>query len=267
MKYMVIAQAVVFIMAFFSSSAAVSFLAFNWDSILSGEIWRLVTFIIMPSTFDGFSFAISAYLYYFIGNVLEREWGTGRFNLYFFSGAALTVLGVVITCLITGSNAVVWGISYVYMSMFMAFAMLYPENRIMLLFVIPIKMKYLAIAGTAVFAWNVLMGIMAGNLFYVIVPLVALLNFVVFFFEQITSSFGYYQKRAQHQNSAQTIHFKTAAKKQAQQQKAQGYRHKCEVCGRTDSDNPTLQFRYCSRCTGYHCYCEDHIGNHEHHTD
>ena len=54
---------------------------------------------------------------------------------------------------------------------------------------------------------------------------------------------------------------------QQRKEKAQGYRHKCEVCGRTDADYPDLQFRYCSRCAGYHCYCEDHIFNHTHITE
>ena len=42
------------------------------------------------------------------------------------------------------------------------------------------------------------------------------------------------------------------------------YHHRCTVCGRTDTENPKLEFRYCSRCSGYHCYCEDHISNHAH---
>ena len=42
------------------------------------------------------------------------------------------------------------------------------------------------------------------------------------------------------------------------------YRHKCTVCGRTDVTNPELEFRYCSKCKGYYCYCMDHINNHVH---
>ncbi|WP_409968553.1 rhomboid family intramembrane serine protease [Bengtsoniella intestinalis] len=267
MKYVVLSNVLVFLLYTFSDYGAVSFLAFNWDAILSGEVWRLFTYVLMPSSYSALSFAITAYLYYFIGNILEREWGTGRFTLYFVSGVVLTTIGAVLSCIIAGDSITFSGTSYLYTSMFMAFAMLYPDNQVLLMFIIPIKMKYLAVAGAALFAWNMVSGLITGNWFYVIVPLFALLNFVAFFFEQISSAFGYYQKRSQHQHSAQTIHFKTAAKKQAQQQKKQGYRHKCEVCGRTDTDYPTLQFRYCSRCSGYHCYCEEHIANHDHHTD
>ena len=42
------------------------------------------------------------------------------------------------------------------------------------------------------------------------------------------------------------------------------YTHRCTICGRTDVTDPQLEFRYCSRCKGYHCYCEDHISNHTH---
>ena len=52
-----------------------------------------------------------------------------------------------------------------------------------------------------------------------------------------------------------------------QQEKEKGYHHKCAVCGRTDTDYPDLQFRYCSKCAGYHCFCSDHIFNHVHFTD
>lgn len=267
MKYLVIGNVAVYLMAMFSSTSAVSFLAFSWYHILQGEIWRLVTFIFVPMTFSGFSFAIQMYMYYFIGNILEREWGTGRFTLYYVSGVVLTILGAVFSAVVSGGNATIWGTSSVYMTMFMAFAMLYPNNQVLLMFIIPIKMKYLAIAGGALIALEVVQGLFAMDIVAVVVPILVLMNFFVFFYEELGGLLGYQVKRAQYQNSSQTIHFKSAAKKHAQQQKQQGYRHKCEVCGRTDVDDPTLQFRYCSRCAGYHCYCQDHILNHTHHTE
>ena len=38
----------------------------------------------------------------------------------------------------------------------------------------------------------------------------------------------------------------------------------CTICGKTDTSHPDLEFRYCSRCQGYHCYCQEHISNHTH---
>ena len=78
-------------------------------------------------------------------------------------------------------------------------------------------------------------------------PIVALLNFVIFFWPERTRFWGLERHQCQ--------------------QRTHGVRHKCAVCGRTDVTNPELQFRYCSKCAGYHCFCSDHIFNHVHFTD
>ena len=92
------------------------------------------------------------------------------------------------------------------------------------------------------------------------------LAYAVFFWDRIRDILADIGFLTRHQRSPRTIQFKEAAKKQAEKARRQGYRHKCEVCGRTDADHPELSFRYCSRCAGYHCFCEDHIFNHEHFT-
>ena len=92
---------------------------------------------------------------------------------------------------------------------------------------------------------------------------VAILNFVIFFWEDIKSILGIQSR----QRSRQTIQFKSAVRQQKKAETERGYRHKCEVCGRTDADHPALEFRYCSKCQGYHCFCSDHIFNHVHFTD
>ena len=91
----------------------------------------------------------------------------------------------------------------------------------------------------------------------VIIPLVAILNYFIFFWDNFLQLFG----RVKYQTSRQTVNFKKATK-QAQQQK--GYIHKCAVCGKTDTDYPNEEFRYCSKCNGYYCYCSEHIHNHVH---
>ena len=96
----------------------------------------------------------------------------------------------------------------------------------------------------------------------VVLPLVALLNFFVFFAPEIRR----FAKREQ-TRTKQAAHFHNAVRQTQREQQSQGYRHKCAVCGRTDVTNPELQFRYCSKCAGYHCFCSDHIFNHVHFTD
>lgn len=264
MQVIVVGNIIVFLLAMFAGWNSISFLSFDLQHILHGELWRLVTFIFVPNNSSPLWLAVSLYFYYFIGSSLEREWGTAKFNLYYFSGVVLTVLSTVVASLISGSNFSVAGTGYINMSMFFAFAMLYPETQVLLFFIIPLKIKWLAWIDGGFFLLSILSSILRGDLVGWVAPVIALLNFVVFFWTAICDEINYRRGRVQHQTSAQTIQFKKAAKQQKKIEAERGYRHKCEVCGRTDTDYPDLEFRYCSKCAGYHCYCEDHIFNHEH---
>ena len=267
MRVIVIGQAIVYILTVFSNYSAVSFLVLDWYRVLHGEIWRLVTFVFMTgygSIADAIWVFFFLYLYYMIGTALEREWGTAKFNLYYLSGVLLTVLTAVIASLITGHDVSVAGASYVNLSLFFAFAMLYPDMQFLLFLIIPVKVKWLAWLDAALFAFSVIQNILALNLAGALLPVIAILNFFVFFWDRITDEIRYRRGMARHQASHQTIHFKSAVRQQRRREAKQGYRHKCEICGRTDADFPDLQFRYCSRCAGYHCFCEDHIFSHEH---
>lgn len=266
MKIIVGGNIIVYLLAMFAGWGSVSFLAFDLYHVLHGEIWRLVTFIFYPTNSGLFFLAVSLYFYYFIGTTLEREWGTAKFNLYYLSGVVLTVVATIVASLITGFSLPVAGTGYINMSMFFAFAMLYPETQVLLFFIIPLKIKWLAWIDAGFFALTILSNLLNWNVVGWIVPIIAILNFIIFFWTNICDEIDYRRGRAKHQMSHQTIQFKQAAKQQRKKEEARGYRHKCEVCGRTDTDYPNLEFRYCSRCKGYHCFCEDHIFNHEHFT-
>lgn len=269
MQYIVIGNVLVYLLSIFAGYEAISFLGFSWSAILSGELWRLVTFIFMPgyySTGDILWLALFLYLYYMIGTTLEREWGTAKFNLYYLSGALLTLLVGVLSGLVFG-DAWISGAGYVNLAMFFAFAVLYPETRFYIFFVIPVKIKWLAWLDAAIFAINIVSSVLRLDFLNALLPLIALLNFFVFFWTAIANSFAWRRSRAKHQTSHQTIQFKAAVRQQKKKEADRGYRHKCTVCGRTDMDFPDLEFRYCSRCAGYHCYCQDHIFNHEHFTE
>ena len=243
---------------------ALNFLTFNLHALLRGEVWRLVTFVFVPAFSSPFSLLISLYFYYWIGSTLERQWGTAKFNLYYISGALLTVLGVVLASLITGNPYLTAaGTGYVNLSMFFAFAFLFPDTTVLLFFILPVKMKWLAYLDGALFAFDIIKAIGAHNWAGVVLPIVALLNFAVFIWPEV----HYLKERAKYQNSRKTVQFRQAQQQQAKQAQQQGYRHKCAVCGRTDTDYPDLQFRYCSKCVGYHCFCQDHIFNHVHFTE
>ena len=178
------------------------------------------------------------------------------------SGVLLTALGAVITSLITGYDWQVAGATYVNFAMFFAFATLYPDAQVLLFFFIPVKIKWMAILDACYFAYIIFFCAVSRYWIGVVLPLVALLNFFVFFAPEL----GRFVKREQ-TRTKQAAHFHNTVRQTQREQQSQGYRHKCAVCGRTDVTNPELQFRYCSKCAGYHCFCSDHIFNHVHFTD
>ena len=126
-----------------------------------------------------------------------------------------------------------------------------------------VKMKWLAYLDGALFAFDIISAVGQHNWGGVVLPIVALLNFAVFIWPEV----HYLRQRTQYQASRKTVQFRQAQQQQARQQEQQGYHHKCAVCGKTDTDYPDMQFRYCSKCAGYHCFCQDHIFNHVHFTE
>lgn len=262
MKIIVIGNIAVYVLFLLTNynSSAIDFLSFNLSSVRHGEIWRIITFIFVPYDYNPIWFAIGLFFFYSIGSTLEREWGTAKFNVFYFGGSLLTLIYVAVASAVTGLSIDLAGTYYVNMSMFFAFAMLYPEANVLLI-VIPVKIKYLAWIGAAMFALEFVRGVFSGGLIVSLIPVVALLNFLVFFWDDLSDWVRSKTGMAAHRRSRKTIEFKKAVK---QQKASKGYNHKCAVCGRTDTDYPNLQFRYCSKCDGYYCYCEDHINNHVH---
>lgn len=264
MLYVVAGNILVYLLSILTrqnDANALAFLGFNLAGLLRGEVWRLVTFIFIPLYGSPLSLIISLYFYYWIGSTLEREWGTARFNFYYFSGALLSVLSAVVVSLATGNYGyTLQGTYYVNLSMFLAFAVLFPDMQVLLFFIIPVKMRWLAYIDAALIAFEIISAAAEGSILGVILPIVALLNFLVFVWPEVRRMLDI-RKR---QKSPKAVEFRQAVRQQQQQQ---GYHHKCAVCGRTDADYPDLTFRYCSKCAGYHCFCEDHIFSHVHFTE
>ena len=263
MLYIVIGNALVWLFGMMDQTETLySLLYFDPAMFCKGQIWRIVTFMLVPEVDHVLMLLIAMYFYYFIGTSLEREWGTGKFTIFYFSGILLTVLYSLVFYWITGNRIIVTP-TYVNLSMFLAFATLWPEQRVLLFYIIPIKMKYLAWVDAALFAFSVVQYIIIGRIGLALVPIVAMAGYLLFFGEWLFVFIS--PKRAG--QKAKTIRFKQAAKKIQREQQAQGYTRKCAVCGRTDADHPELEFRYCSRCAGFHCFCAEHINNHIHFTE
>lgn len=254
MRYIAIANVAFWLMGAINPRF-LPFLYFDPYLILHGEIWRIVSFILIPPS-TGLLALVVIYFYYWLGSTLEQYWGTPQFNIYFFSSVLLTVVYGFVIYFITGTRAVL-NAEYIYLSMFFSFAAMFPDTEVLLFFIIPVKMKFLAIFDGIFFIFGILGSHFPENL----LPVVAIANFLIFCSGDLARLIN------PHKASKNTVNFRKEVKKIKKDQRQKLYTHKCEVCGRTDADYPELEFRYCSRCAGYHCFCEDHINNHIHFTE
>ena len=260
MMYIAIGSAVVFVLSLIDPSALLyNLFTFNRAKILQGQVWRLVTFLIAPgyggSIWNSLFVFLMLFFYYRIGIMLERNMGTLKFNLFYFTGVILMdIAGLVFGWHVTADS--------LHTSLILAFATLYSEGQVLLFYIIPIKMKYLAWFYLAMTALECIA-------YRTLLPLVPLVNYLLFFWSDFHSllpvNWRVKQQRKRESFSHQPKQKPNpnwAAGYQKPPQKP--YRHKCTVCGRTDTDYPDLEFRYCSRCSGYHCYCMEHINDHAH---
>lgn len=261
MLYIAIGNILVYVLQTFTAAndpMALHFLYMDPAMVLRGEVWRILTYVFVPTGGGLFFVLISLYFYYWIGSTLERQWGSAKFTLYYVSGVLLTAIGSVLAYLISGVGFTVAGATYVNLSLFLAFACLYPNARVLLFFFIPVKMKWLAWLDGAIFVYDIVRYALSGVWGGVVMAVLALLNFAVFIYPEAK----YRVDRAAAQHRPQAVQYRARAKAAATPPK--GYHHKCCVCGRTDESHPELDFRYCSRCAGYRCYCSDHIFSHVH---
>lgn len=224
--------------------------------IFQGQVWRLITWVIVPPTRFDFFTLLMLYFYYSLGTTLERTWGTYRYNVYIFSGILFTILGAFLLFgfeLLNGrmyiGNMQRFSTYYVNMSIFLAFAATYPNMQILLFFFIPIRIKIMGIIYGALLVYEFLIGSVDTK--FVIAA--SLMNFVVFF---ITGRGKVHMTPRQAKRRQE---FKKEVKKTARIT-----RHKCAVCGRTEETNPELEFRFCSKCDGNYEYCQDHLFTHTH---
>jgi len=241
-------------------------LAFRTDMIMRGEIWRVLSWVFLqfpPSYYVALSFqnvffaAIALYFYYFLGSSLEREWGTAKFSIFYFSGV---LLHIIFGFIVFSFRTVLITPIYLNLSMLFAFATLFPDVQIRLFLIIPIKIKWLGIFNAAFFIYSIIIAAIAGDLISALLPVVAVLNYILMCGDDLLS----YIRPLKVRTSPQVVNFKKAAKQVKRDLADKPYRHKCAVCGKTDTENPDLEFRYCSRCNGYHCFCIEHINNHIH---
>ncbi len=247
---------------------------------LKGQVWRLFTFIIQPisATNDGMDIVfmlISLYLYFFIGQMLERMWGSFRFNVFYFSGILFNILAVVI--IYFGSYFVLGhgysfpiGLEYINLSMFLAFSVEFAEVSLLLFFLVPVKVKYIGIVYAIIHVIDIVSVLAedeALGIYKAIALVVAILNFLLFFFGTRKYRAGrmkHLKRRFEYVSDVQKGEREARVVGTGQGGKTVITRHRCVVCGRTELDDPELEFRFCSKCEGNYEYCMDHLYTHVH---
>jgi len=254
------------------NSSFLGYLTLDPYKILHGQIWRLVTWVVQPPSSLSLFTIFMLLFYYNIGTSLEHVWGTYRYNVYLLSGMLFTIAGsfiaLGITYLLYGGDSLAamslmgsqqFSTYYVNMSIFMAAAVTFPDSQVLLMFVIPVKFKWMGIIYGVILLLNLITG--TGNagtvfafydIFYRIAIVASLLNFLIFWLRSRRKKIIPKQMKKRQQ-------FKQETRKSSKIT-----RHKCAVCGQTDENDQTLEFRFCSKCNGNYEYCQHHLFTHEH---
>jgi membrane-associated protease RseP (regulator of RpoE activity) len=251
-------QAVLYVASFLPQGISLDRIALDPAKILQGEVWRLATFLFMPPPTDVILFAVFYFLlFHLFGTTLENHWGKFKYNLFLFIGYVANIVAAFAASAILGELAknadpllamasISASNSFLYGSVFLAFARLYPDFTINLFFVLPIRIKWLALLAWLGYGYAFIRGDLVARLLI----LASVLNYLLFFGREHWREFRYGRRRRS---------FQAKAKKALAPAK-----HTCVVCGVSSADSPKTLFRYCSKCVGQRCYCPEHIRDHEH---
>src|SRR5947207_1134576 len=188
--------------------------------IRHGEVWRLITYIFVPQTLS-FWIILALWFLWFIGEGLERAWGAFRLTLYFVVG----MIGTTVAAFFFGSN---FSNGMLIASLFFAFARFYPDEVIYVLFILPVKIKWIA----WLFAALLLLGFVLRTNSYRAALAVALANYFIFFGPEIVR-----QATHRHEVSTRRKRFETHSRN------ADEGLPRCAVCGRTEISDPNLDLR------------------------
>ncbi len=299
----------------FIAPSAANYYAFIPEYIMRGQVWRLISWVLMPPTTLDIFTVIMLLFYYWVARTLAETWGDFFFNVYIFGGIILTDIGMMITYAILNNSlttaASTGAASSVYMEMvympayvtpyyiltsiLIAYALTYPNMQVLLYFFIPVKMSWMGVLYAVFVIYDF---IRAGMIVPRVVIGCALLNFALYFL--MTSDLRKISpselarkarfRRASRGSSAKDSGLSGMFNKKPGEKgpyangnahnatnpnrksfnsgytkvNPGGTRHRCTICGRTELDDPNLEFRFCSKCEGNYEYCNDHLFTHKH---
>lgn len=211
--------------------------------VLEGEVWRLVTFAFVPPR-TSLIWAIFGWLiFYFFGTTLENTWGTARYNAFLLIGIIANIVAAFVAWSL-GSLTIADN-GFLYGTVFLAFARLFPDFVINVFFILPVRIKWLALLAWIGYGYAFAVSGWMGKLLII----ASVFNYLVFFGREHVREWKQGHRRRSFQS-------RTA--------KVGKHVHKCLVCGLDSESSPKTAFRYCSKCAGQCCYCPEHIQSHEH---
>jgi len=255
MYYIVVLYGMGLVLYLFDPMFYWQYLSLDMGAIFRGQLWRLVTFLVYPPALgswvlsDIFFGILALFMYHSLGITLERVWGAFRFNVFFFMGMLGQILAAFVGYVVFHQSYFITT-GFLNFSIFLAFAICFPDVQFLLFLVIPVKAKWLAIAESAVYAYSFFKG-NASIRCEIILSLINVLLFVA-----MTRNYQRYSPKEIKRKRDFQAKMKVMPKGRTI--------HKCAVCGRTEKDSPELEFRYCSKCAGGLEYCQDHLYTHQH---
>ena len=216
----------------------------NLDAILHGEVWRLFTFLLIPQSHNILFLIFELSILVMCADGLEAEWGTFRLTVYYFTGALANIL---MACIVPEIQL---GSYFIYLSLFLGFATLYPDYEILLFLIIPVKMKYLALLSGA---W-ILYVIAISPIYLKLAMLLSVGNYILFFWKEALNTI----RRNHRQRGRRRVY-------EAKLKDLEKPKNECIICHRTEITNPELEFRYCTckECgPDGRAFCMEHLKEH-----
>lgn len=263
MYYLIVLYVIGFVVYTINPLFYINYLSLNPAAILHGQIWRIITFVALPPSSNLVICAILLFVYYMLGRQMEAIMGAFRFNVFIFQGLILHVLCSILVYVCTGGSLIIGtDTEFLVLSMFFLYALMFPDAQFMLYFAIPVKGKWLAWIDGFYFAYAILSPFLpfggSGGWSMALGAFASLLNLCLFFSGS--------RNMAARKNKKRKKEYETKVRQARKtiNYYENGARHKCAVCGRTELDDPNLEFRYCSRCSGNYEYCQDHLFTHTH---
>ena len=252
------------------------YLSLNPELILKGQIWRIATFLFQPR--QGILYLLlEIYFFYWLGETLESVWGAFKFNLFYYTGILSYIVTSLLLYIIFGINTSL-SLSYLNMAMFLSFVTIFPNNRVLIMFIIPVKTKWIGIIDGVILAVTIIKGFMPVQImkylpssyyqpylksYYLNNAISALIAVIIYYL--FTIKMDKKNNTTFNNRTFSRVKIKVHNNKSGESPlRKKETIHKCYECGRTNKTNPELEFRYCSKCTGHHEYCIDHIYTHTH---